>query len=227
MFDLLIPHEIPVDKAMVVSKLQLTSAEKQKEISKFIPRSYLVRIPMCDNLFTKPHIEQFNLWLNDFYDGNPPHEMILPNIDDEYSHFEHDPMIWRESQPSIDKGSNLWVSKLVVETLFPDGSHEIRFRNVHAHMGIGIDIIHSPEDFLNVMGENIEENNNYCDAPHRIVMKYVEQSPTFENKKADFRIYVFVTSLDPLIAYFHTSVIPVRQAREEYTDSTDKDVSEK
>jgi len=77
------------------------------------------------------------------------------------------------------------------------------------------------------MKENIEYDSNYCKSPYRILMKYVEQSPTFENKKADLRVYVFASSLDPLIAYFHTIAIPTRQAREEYTDSTDKDVSEK
>jgi len=134
-------------------------------------------------------------------------------------------MIWRESQPSIDKGSNLWVSKLVGFCFLPNGKAEQRSKPVHAHQGNGIDIVHSPEDFLSVMQTNIIEDRGYCDAPYRIMMKYVEKSPTLDGRKADFRIYVFVTSLDPIIAYFHTTLIPVRQAREEYTDSNNDEAS--
>ena len=77
------------------------------------------------------------------------------------------------------------------------------------------------------MEQNIELYSDFCATPYRTLMRYVEQSPTFENKKADLRVHVFASSLDPLIAYFHTTAIPIRQARGEYTDSIENDVSEK
>ena len=224
-FDEPFDQNLIAEKALLSAFVQTASLKEQKELSKYVPRSYFVHVPCeddSDNDDTNA-LDQYNLWIQDIYNGNAP-SSELRKIDDRQTHILDYPLEWTKKQPSIDLGANLWVSKPAVKLLLVNGTilnvqHGSQ-KLVHPHMGNGIQIVSSVQEFKDAI---IEDNNEFgkCMTPYRILMKYVEDPPLFDNKKADFRIYVMFLSMEPLDIYFHTSVIPVRQARNNFTDSKD------
>ena len=81
-------------------------------------------------------------------------------------------------------------------------------RNVHS--GAGIDLIFQEEAKQIIQGTN---NGQDCSKlkggyPY-LIQKYIENPLLINKKKFDFRMFMFIASMDPFIVLFHPGVIRI------------------
>jgi hypothetical protein len=206
--------------------LHVTLLQKNKETQlvshKYFPRTYYI----CTPCGTIPKVgtlgcgyDQWDLWINDYYDGNPPLDW-LRDIPPEHSQFSSED-IWLQKQPSLDAGHNLWVIKATAQdplTLRIKQEHKLS-----THEGIWIHVVDSPESLLEVVEEdNSIIKNRGCLSPVRLIQKYAETVTLYQGRKADFRVFVGTLSLNPPVAYVYHDALPVRLSLKQFSFNTDQ-----
>jgi len=221
--DEILPTVFLGDKSGLYVHLAQSTSKNREIAARYMPRSYYIQTPCGTHSSFNPwdtfNFDQWDFWVHDYYQGNPPVE-LLRNVslkNSVISPADSSPgmVLWNNKQPEIDQNQNLWIIKATTQD---PPTLRLKQTPLNKHEGVWIHVVNSPSDLL----EQTELDNQragHCVAPVRLVQKYVETPYLYQGAKADFRVFVFVLSLSPPVAYFN-DYMPAKAATELFTFNT-------